>query len=298
MEKSAIDQEFYIDESSNSSSSFEQRHNNNRKQKRGGGVLKRSSIVQQIYLGVDFVRRKTFIPHLYPTHSQKLSGKKQQQKRRVRFRPVINVVRIQSHKEMPPNEKLDVWWQLLDLERFKTEIKMLSNEQEPIDYRRFSGNHSKMEGETKDDCSEDDDDANCWWHKYGDSRRGVEKCAYGQEAQETMEFAKRSVAAVVEKQLLEDEAKEEEEEEQIRLAVLYHEYSAWATDLALAWAASDADAVKTDFDESKRKSREFYLVKQLMKHQQKIHKHSPSFMIPNGIPTKGYLNDQQLLLRP
>jgi hypothetical protein len=76
-----------------------------------------------------------------------------------------------------------------------------------------------------------------------------------------------------------------------KIAEVYHEYTAWSRDLALAAGASDADAVSTNFDDDKRHTREYYVLKQVIASGYKVHKHMPQFMLPRCITPTGYLNE-------
>lgn len=90
-------------------------------------------------------------------------------------------------------------------------------------------------------------------------------------------------------------------------------------DLALAAAASDADAVRTNcklcslflfslcyqlhknlhpllsVDEDKRHTREYYLLKQCISCGNLVHKHMPQFMLPKCISPKGFLDESKTL---
>ena len=61
--------------------------------------------------------------------------------------------------------------------------------------------------------------------------------------------------------------------------------------MALAAGASDADAVRTNFDENKRHTREYYMLKQVVASGNLVHKHMPQFMMPKCINPKGFLDE-------
>lgn len=69
-------------------------------------------------------------------------------------------------------------------------------------------------------------------------------------------------------------------EDSEKLRTLSLQYTSWARDLAIAAAASDAEAVQLNFDE-KRKSREYYILKNARAHGG-FSKQLPSFMMPVG----------------
>ena len=140
-----------------------------------------------------------------------------------------------------------------------------------------------------------------WWHKYGDSRRGLERYASPEQAPQIMDSYQEAVFQV----LLEQERQrrqcqcwwsfdtasldEKRQEETEKIAKIYMEYTAWSRDLALASGASDADAVLCDFDDSKRKSREYFLLRQLYQNRGRVHRNMPDFMAPRGFQPTGYL---------
>jgi hypothetical protein len=76
---------------------------------------------------------------------------------------------------------------------------------------------------------------------------------------------------------------------------VYHEYTAWSRDLALAAGASDADAVMTNFDDDKRHTREYYLLKQVVASGFKVHKRMPKFMYPKCIKPTGFVDETETL---
>ena len=65
--------------------------------------------------------------------------------------------------------------------------------------------------------------------------------------------------------------------------------------MALAAGASDADAVRTNFDENKRHTREYYLLKQIVASGNLVHKHMPQFMLPKCIKPKGFIDESKSL---
>lgn len=73
------------------------------------------------------------------------------------------------------------------------------------------------------------------------------------------------------------------------------EYTAWSRDLALAAGASDADAVRTNFDDDRRHTREYYMLKQVVSAGYKVHKHMPQFMLPKCIKPKGFIDEAETL---
>ena len=132
-----------------------------------------------------------------------------------------------------------------------------------------------------------------WWHQYDHSRRGLERYASPGQALQIVASYKVALHKVLEEQTMQrllnflciPGAVNPD-----KIAEIYHEYTAWSRDLALAAGASDADAVRTNFDDEKRHTREYYMLKQVVASDYRVHKHMPQFMMPNCITPKGYLN--------
>ena len=140
--------------------------------------------------------------------------------------------------------------------------------------------------------------ARAWWHDYDHSRRGLERYASPGQARQILASYKVAVQKVLGEQRRQrilgffciPNAYDPE-----KIAEVYHEYTAWSRDLALAAGASDADAVSTDFDDDKRHTREYYVLKQVIASGFKVHKHMPQFMLPRCITPTGYLNETESL---
>jgi hypothetical protein len=116
-----------------------------------------------------------------------------------------------------------------------------------------------------------------WWHRFGHSRRGLEHLASIGEGSQRHANVRSSIKAVIQEQqrcrILKSHANENDnnntaavrdvpDDEKIRTVYLRH--TQWARSLSRAAGQSDADAVRSDFDEMKRKPREFYLKAQMM----------------------------------
>ena len=142
--------------------------------------------------------------------------------------------------------------------------------------------------------------ARAWWHNYDHSRRGLERYASPGHARQILASYKVAVQKVLGEQRWQrilgfcciPNAYDPE-----KIAEVYHEYTAWSRDLALAAGASDADAVSTNFDDDKRHTREYYVLKQVIASGYKVHKHMPQFMLPRCITPTGYLNEAAILYR-
>ena len=194
---------------------------------------------------------------------------------------------------MTAKEKSDYWYNIRELNEFKIGIHVLLNSEEQTSAcqqwllqrsRQMATNDSGNDPRNASSSKQ-------WWHKYGHSRRGLEKFS-ADTAKQTVAshtLAVNKVLQVQSKQKYLLFSKDDPAEE---LASVYREYTAWSVDLALAAAASDRDAVLTGFDDGKRKTREFFLLKQLYKaagpgqgqhHNYCRLKHEPPFMKPKGV---------------
>ena len=106
-----------------------------------------------------------------------------------------------------------------------------------------------------------------WWHDYDHSRRGLERYASPGQARQILASYKVAVQKVLGEQqrqrllgcLCVPGANDPE-----KIAEIYHEYTAWSRDLALAAGASDWDALRTNFDDDRRHTREYYMLKQVV----------------------------------
>jgi hypothetical protein len=117
-----------------------------------------------------------------------------------------------------------------------------------------------------------------WWHKFGHSRRGLEHIASVEEGRQRQANVRTAIRAVLDEQRRQKIYRKEDSD---KLRMLSLQYTTWARDLALAAAASDAEAVQVNFDES-RKSREYFLLKNA-KAAGGYSKQVPSFMIPHSM---------------
>lgn len=143
-----------------------------------------------------------------------------------------------------------------------------------------------------------DSSSKSWWHNYDHSRRGLERYASPGQARQILASYKVALHKVLAEQqrqrllscLFIPGARDPE-----KIAEVYHEYTAWSRDLALAAGASDADAVRTNFDDDKRHTREYYMLKQVVASGYKVHKFMPQFMLPKCITPRGFLDEAESL---
>ena len=224
----------------------------------------------------------------------------------VQFAPMARVVTVKSQKDMTGEEKSAIWWQRWDYEDFRktgriitkamleggSEIWLASNKswqhngmsksgtlKNAISLSERSAKHVKKNESSSDEETADiiETTGDKWWHKFGHSRRGLEHIASIKEGSDRQANVRHAIRAVLDEQRRQ-RVYMRQEQEKLRMISLHN--TSWARDLALAAGASDADAVKSNFDEE-RKSREFYLLKMARSNSTTSRgKHVPAFMQP------------------
>lgn len=261
------------------------------------GILKRPSAVvkkPELKLEKGPSQRRS----LFPTYE---TNKPKKTRLNVQFSPMARVVTVKSQKSMSPEEKSSVWWQKWDYEDFRktgriitramleggSEIWLASNQswqhqgaskQATLKNAMSLSEQSKKavngKSETADLIRSTGDK---WWHKFGHSRRGLEHIASIKEGSERQANVRQAIRATLDEQRRQ-KAYMREDPEKLRMVAIHN--TSWARDLALASGSSDADAVKSEFDEE-RKSREFYLLKMARNNSISSRgKHVPAFMQP------------------
>lgn len=233
--------------------------------------------------------------------------------RKVHFSELKRVLKIRKFTQ---EEAVDVWYQREDFAHFKAEMTLLIRDAETskelaamwLDSEESERRRSLESSENLNDEAGKKDvssshKARPWWHDYDHSRRGLERYASPGQARQILasyKVALQKVFAEQRRQLLfqcflpclpVDHIQNAD-----RIAEIYHEYTAWSSDLALAAGASDADAVRTNFDDDTRKTREYYILKQVIRNGYRVHKHMPEFMMPKCITPKGFLDEKETLL--
>ena len=247
---------------------------------------------------------------------------------KVHFSEIKRVLKV---RKFTPDEALDVWFQRDDFDHFKAEMTLLIQEDEASQelaevWLKAKTSRVASDSSDSDSCNEtvttpsDEHNstapagskkhksyrsrasingrARAWWHNYDHSRRGLERYASPGQARQIFSSYKVAVQKVLGEQRRQrllgffcfPNAYDPE-----KIAEVYHEYTAWSRDLALAAGASDADAVSTNFDDDKRHTREYYVLKQVIASGYKVHKHMPQFMLPRCITPTGYLNEAETL---
>jgi hypothetical protein len=215
------------------------------------------------------LRRRSLFP-VYKTQQQ-------HSKNNVHFAPMARVVTVKSKNDMSESEKGDIWWQRSDYEDFRktgrlitkamleggSEIWLASNQSwlTPDNNRagtlKWAFTIAGGQERSSSIINPEETAGDKWWHKFGHSRRGLEHIASGEEGRQRQTNVKTAIQSVLDEQRRQ-KMYHREDAEKLRMVSIQH--TSWARDLALAAAASDSDAVKSNFDDQ-RKSREFYLLK-------------------------------------
>lgn len=102
---------------------------------------------------------------------------------------------------------------------------------------------------------------NKWWHKFGHSRRGLEHIASNAEGRQRHLNGRAAIKSVIEEQERQQMFLPKGYADVDKFRTIYLRQTQWARILARAAGESDADAVQTNFDERRRKPREYYLKK-------------------------------------
>jgi hypothetical protein len=249
------------------------------------GVLKRTSTVSRA-TGLDKLgnqispsngdkRRRS----LFPNYESKSQLKKDL---KVEFSPMARVMTVKSQKDMENSEKAEVWWQKSDYEQFRktgrmitkamleggSEIWLATNQSWQLlnqgrqstlksAYSLAERQAALKKGDLKAK-KEYEETRDKWWHKFGHSRRGLEHIASIDEGRQRQGNVRIAIKAILEEQRRQ-KVFHREDPEKLRMVSIQH--TSWARDLSMASGASDADAVRANFDDGCRKSREFYLLK-------------------------------------
>lgn len=239
---------------------------------------------------------------LFPSYETSSKPKKNLN---IDFSPMARVLTVKSHKDMDEKEKGEIWWQRSDYEEFRktgrmitkamleggSEIWLATNQSWQLPNKdkqstltnavSLAEQHAKFKKGDISAKTRYEETRDKWWHKFGHSRRGLEHIASIDEGRQRQNNVKNALRAVVEEQRRQ-KLFHREDPEKLRMVCIQH--TSWARDLALASGASDADAVKVNFDDESRKSREFYLLKFSRSNQMRVHSTEkasvPAFMKP------------------
>ena len=250
---------------------------------RTGGIMRRGSNYLPLSLGVNKRQRKSFRPALYRPRQKDAASS---DTRHVRFAPTKTEVLICPIHRMSEEEKSSYWWSIEEFEIIKMASALLIQPEEVTRLCKTwlaNGGDSGGAEEATEPIGRSQKKDEGWWHKYGDSRRGLEHFASPHEAPQILESYTEAVYQTLAEQERQrrrrgclsscGRAAASDVEGAERIARIYQEYTAWSRDLALASGASDADAVACDFDDDKRKSREYFLLKQILSNGLRTHRH-------------------------
>lgn len=103
---------------------------------------------------------------------------------------------------------------------------------------------------------------NKWWHKFSHSRRGLEHIASNAEGRQRHLNGRSAIQSVIEEQQRQMMFLPKGYADVDKFRTIYLRQTQWARILARAAGESDADAVQTNFDETRRRPREYYLKKE------------------------------------
>ncbi|KAL7478716.1 hypothetical protein ACHAW6_004467 [Cyclotella cf. meneghiniana] len=244
-------------------------------------------------------------------HHSNIHTTKRPDKRHVHFSELKRVLKI---RKFTPEEATQVWYQREDFDHFKAEMTLLIRDMEAskelaaiwldseeAERRRSTGKLDNSSGkDAKNKTSHTK--SRSWWHDYDHSRRGLERYASPGQARQILASYKVAVQKVLAEQRRQNLMAcllfcipPNKNQNAQRIAEIYHEYTAWSSDLALAAGASDADCIRTNFNDETRKTREYYILKQVIKNGYRVHKHMPQFMMPKCITPKGFLDESETL---
>lgn len=228
--------------------------------------------------------------------------------RKVYFNELKRVLHV---RKFTTQESKEIWYQREDFEYFRSEMTLLVQEDqasrelaevwlEAHENGRGTRQSSSIgsSGEEESSIVGRTHSRYQWYHQYNHSRRGLERYASPGQARQILASYKVAVQKVLgeqHRQRLLSCLCLPGSQNADRIAKVYIEYTAWSRDLALAAGASDADAVRTNFDDDKRHTREYFMLKQVVACGFKVHKHMPQFMYPKCITPAGYLDETESL---
>lgn len=228
--------------------------------------------------------------------------------RKVYFSELKRVLQV---RKFTAHESKEIWYQREDFEYFRSEMTLLVQEDQASRELAEVWLEAHENGRGKEQSSSIGSSGveessivgrahsrYQWYHQYNHSRRGLERYASPGQARQILASYKVAVQKVLSEQhrqrLLSCLCLPGSQNPD-QIAKVYIEYTAWSRDLALAAGASDADAVRTNFDDDKRHTREYFMLKQVVACGFKVHKHMPQFMYPKCITPAGYLDETESL---
>ena len=221
--------------------------------------------------------RRSFFPTSY---SKKESRK---EKYNVTFSPYARSLKLES-LDLSDKEKSHMWWQKSDYEDFARVNRIISKAMLVgggterwlrSKSSSSSSSSSTISSNEHTDCNNNNNSISRtttkdkWWHKFGHSRRGLEHFVSTAEGRQRHLNVRSATRAIIEEQQRQRMFLPKGYSDVDKFRTVYLKETHWARVLARAYGDSDADAVQMNFDETRRKSREYYLKKHF-----DIHNHS------------------------
>lgn len=192
--------------------------------------------------------RRSIIPQVIQYHETYGENKK---KHRVRFDTMARSIVVPSRFAMGPDQSAAIWWSRSDYDSFKKTGRviaqaMLNGGSEIWMTMGHGTNTNNNNAGLQDSNSTIAIDASKWWCKFGHSRRGLEHIADINEGRLRQKSVQNSVEAVMKEQ---KKQRMSNTNDPLKLARVSQQYTRWARELAIVAGLSDAEAVRTKFQE-------------------------------------------------
>jgi len=187
------------------------------------------------------------------------SKKEVKKEKNVSFSPYARCLKLES-QNLTAQEKTNMWWQKSDYDEFARVGRIISKAMlqggSEIWLRSKSPSSSlTLSGSNTDEMRDK------WWCKFGHSRRGLEHIASNAEGRQRYMNGRSAIQSVMQEQQRQRMFLPKGYADVDKFRTVYLKERLWARILARALGESDADAVDTNFDESRRKPRKYYLKK-------------------------------------
>eukprot|EP00536_Pseudo-nitzschia_multiseries_P016894 jgi/Psemu1/138694/gw1.1277.2.1 len=239
--------------------------------------------------------RRSLFPKAYTNKKAQQQPKKE---KHVSFSPYARCLKLEP-LNLTEEEKAELWWQKDDYEDFSRIGKIISKAMleggsevwlrskcssslsSPSPSPSPSSSPTPIDSEQQELLGSSEEIQTKWWHRFGHSRRGLEHItASGAEGRQRHSTARSAIRCVLDEQKRQRLFPPKKTTttttttkgynnnnccclDADKFRSVYHPKTQWARLLARAAGDSDADAVRTNFDETKRKSREHYLRRHL-----------------------------------
>lgn len=190
--------------------------------------------------------RRSIIPQVVQYHETYGENKK---KHRVRFDTMARSIVVPSRYAMGPDQSAAIWWSRSDYDSFKKTGRVIAqamlNGGSEI-WMTIGHGTNNNNAVVQDSNTTTAIDANKWWCKFGHSRRGLEHIADINEGRLRQKSVQNSVEAVMKEQ---KKQRMSNANDPLKLARVSQQYTRWAKELAIVAGLSDAEAVRTKFQE-------------------------------------------------